>query len=189
MPLVQCTDCLGQVSDRAFDCPHCGAQLRDRPRSKNRGCLIVILAILILGGFFVWRSLHSDEAAPPTAGVAGAIRPSQELLNSSYELDESEYLFQSFELYTDARVHLEVYASPEPVDVMLMTPSDFEGYRKASEEGGSYTYRDALSGKQILRFDKTEILAEGEWTIVIRRPIENILSPQSTTADITLTIY
>ena len=133
--------------------------------------------------------MHSDEAAPPDAGLAGAIRPAQELLDSSRELGEGQYIFQSFELLSAARVHVEIYAAPEPVNVMLMTPSDLDGYREALRAGGGYTYRQALSEKEVIRFDQTEILPEGEWTVVVERPLESLLSPQSTTVDITITVY
>lgn len=193
MPLVKCDECLGQVSDQAFECPHCGVPLRSRPRVK-KGVTWLGLAAFVIAfavGYYVVRAANSDEAAPPSAGLAGALRPSQELLDTSYEIDEGGYFFQSFELLTDARVQLEVYARPESVDVMLMTPSDFENYREVQQDlsGGKFTYRSSLSSKEVVRFDQTEILPKGEYVIVIARPIENVLFPQSTTTDITVTVY
>ena len=133
--------------------------------------------------------MTSEDAAILTTELAEALRSPQEIVNSSYEIDEGEYVFHSFELLTAARVRLQLNARPEPVDVILMTPADFDKYRRASEEGGSYSYRELLSRKQVVQFDSTETLPKGEWTIVVARPIEDIDSPQSTTADITITVY
>lgn len=76
---------------------------------------------------------------------------------------------------------------------MLMTPSDFEGYQQAQstvqESDTAYTHRELLSSENVVRYDQTETLPSGEWIIVIERPLENIFSPESTTVNLTITIY
>lgn len=201
MALIDCWECAREVSDHASTCPHCGAPIEESkdaiPRSKSRrnrtGCLVVVGLVLIVGCFFAWRSLYSDEAAPLSAGLPGAIRPHQELVDESVRIGEGWYKYYSFELYTSARVRVEVYASPAHVNVMLMTPSDFEGYQQAQstvqESDTAYTHRELLSSENVVRYDQTETLPSGEWIIVIERPLENIFSPESTTVNLTITIY
>ena len=161
----------------------------------------------------MWRSLYSDEAAPLSAGLSGAVRPPQELFDESIRIGEGGYKYYSFELYTSARVRVEVYTSPAHVNVMLMTPSDFEGYQQAmrnaehllqsialldlegilesieQDSGIGYTRRELLSSENVVQYDRTEMLPSGEWIIVVERPLENVFSPQSTTANITITVY
>ncbi len=191
MPLIKCEECLGQVSDQAFECPHCGVPLRERPEPKKKvglGEVASFIFILVIA-FLVWRAISSDEAAPLTAGVEGVFRPSQILVDSSHEIDEGEYVHHSFELLTDARVQVVVNSRPETIDVMLMTPAGFERYRIAVEEGGPFTYLEALSEKKVHKFDQTEILSEGKWTIVVTRPIEDRGAPKSTFMTIAITVY
>lgn len=103
MPLIQCTDCLGQVSDRAFDCPHCGAHLRDRPRSKNSGCGIIIAIVIafIAGGLVVLCAqenalssnldlINSQEHSSPTPDVAAIIRDAIAATESDTAIASSE---------------------------------------------------------------------------------------------------
>ena len=201
MALVECWECAREVSDYASTCPHCGAPIEESedaiPRAKSRrsrtGCLVVVGLVLIVGGFFVWRSLHSDEAAPLSAGLPGAIRSPQELVDESVHLPEGWYKYYLLELYTSARVRVELYASLAHVNVMLMTPSDFEGYQQAQstvqESDTAYTHRELLSSENVVRYDQTETLPSGEWVIVLERPLENVSSPQSTTVNLTITVY
>ena len=141
----------------------------------------------------MWRSLYSDEAAPLSAGLPGAIRPPQELADESVHIDEGWYVYYQFELYTSARMRVELYASPAHVNVMLMTPSDFGGYQQAQstvqESDTAYTHRELLSSENVVRYDQTETLPSGEWIIVIERPLEDVSSPQSTTVSLTITVY
>ena len=189
MALTACSECGNQVSDKASKCPHCGASL------KSHGCLIVIGVILIavvafygISWLIEWRAAHSDTAAPPSAGLAGAISPSQELANAAVELDEGQYQYYSFQLKRDSRIHVKIAAAPKHVNVMLMTPSQAELFREASPSEVFY-YSEVLHGDKVVRFDETEIVPEGEWVIVVFRPPENIWSPQSTVVDIMITVY
>ena len=71
---------------------------------------------------------------------------------------------------------------------MLMTPSQAELFRGISP-GETFHYKEALHGDQVIRFEETEIIPEGDWVIVVHRPQESIRSPQSTVADIQITVY
>ena len=189
MALTACPECRGQVSDKAPKCPHCGASL------KSRGCLtaigVLLIAVVAFYGipwFIEWRAAHSDTVALPSAGLAGSISPARELVNEAVELNEGQYQYYSFQLKRDSRVQVKVEAAPKHVDVMLMTPSQAELFRDMSP-GETFHYKEALHGDQVIRFDETEIIPEGEWVIVVFRPLENIWSPQSTVADIEITVY
>ncbi len=57
--LIACTDCGKQISGRAASCPHCGAPTKagqyaaqraahsNRDQTKNIGCLIIVLSIIL----------------------------------------------------------------------------------------------------------------------------------------------
>jgi hypothetical protein len=96
-----------------------------------------------------------------------------------------------FSLPTQARVQVQVTSQPKNVSVMLMTDTDAAEFRKASQKlfGGQYSYRQALSGQNILRMDKTEILPQGNWSIVVMRPSEAILFRESTNAEVKVTVF
>lgn len=59
MPLMNCTECGKEISDKAASCPHCGAPTEwgqketKKERRKKRGnvqgagCLLIILAIIL----------------------------------------------------------------------------------------------------------------------------------------------
>ena len=59
MPLMNCTECGKEISDKAASCPHCGAPTKwgqketKKERRKRRGnvqgagCLLIILAIIL----------------------------------------------------------------------------------------------------------------------------------------------
>jgi hypothetical protein len=100
-------------------------------------------------------------------------------------------MFYTFRLVTDSRVRVQVAAEPKNVDVMLMTKEDQEKFRQAAGKlfGGQYTYRQALSSQQILRMDKTEVVPQGEWSIVVMRPAESLLFQEQTKANVVVTVY
>lgn len=74
---------------------------------------------------------------------------------------------------------------------MLMTREEAEKFKKVSSDlfGGKYTYRQALSSKQILRIDQTETLPQGHWVIVVMRPSESLLFQKGTNVDVVVTAY
>lgn len=209
MALVNCPECGKQVSDLASSCPHCGCPLkgvsappgqsapsnRGSGRRKTHPAVMLLAIILLVGGvggiYLFWRSLNSDSAAPPTAGLAGVLRQPEKLADERIELHEGQYKAYSFSLRSDARVRVAVQAAPKSVDVMLMNSSDFKGFQKASRKlfGGKYTYREALSGQQILSLEKTEMVPSGHWTLVVMRPAEALLFKKGTSASVTVTVY
>jgi len=170
------------------------------PISKSRHAsplpliLLAVLAGVVLVGVLFWvlRSTNSDRAAPLTAGPMAIFRQPKKLVDERIQLNEGNASIHPFTLNADARIQVQVTADPKPVDVMLMTREELEKFQKALASplaGQQYTYRQALSTKQVLRMDKTEILPSGEWSIVVMRPREAILFGAGTSANIIVTAY
>lgn len=210
MALIECPECKKQVSDKAPSCPQCGlplvsapqaptpetpvpseAPVAEKKRTGMRPVFIVLLAIVIGIIFWLWRSATNDRSAPPSAGLSGALRQPKKLVDERIELNEGQSMFYSFRLATDSRVRVQVTAEPKNVDVMLMSKEDQEKFRQVAGKlfGGQYTYRQALSSQQILRMDKTEVVPEGEWSIVVMRPQESLLFRDKTSANVVVTVY
>ncbi len=53
MALQSCPDCEKQVSSTAFECPNCGAILRERPRITFGQVLGAILIAALIVGFIL----------------------------------------------------------------------------------------------------------------------------------------
>ena len=53
MSLVKCKECGADISSDAAACPHCGKPLaptvRPKPQQKTSGCLVILLAIVVIG--------------------------------------------------------------------------------------------------------------------------------------------
>jgi len=206
MALIECRECKKQISDSASSCPQCGAPVTSisatepitphpsKKRTTKRIILIPLVIILILiisVSYWFWRASTSDRAAPPSAGLLAALRPSKKAVDERLELNEGQFVSYSFTLKTDARVQVKVDAEPKHVDVMLMTKEESDRFRKVSGKlfGGEYTYRQALSSKHVLRMDKTEVLPKGEWTIIVMRPLEALILQKATSVNIIVTAY
>ena len=210
MALVNCPDCGKSVSDQAAACPQCGhpikiqaapaaasilvaaaAPARSQERPRTRPIAWVALIILVVGGFLVWRAVNSDTAAPLTAGLTAALRQPHKVVDERIQLKEGEYHVYGFTLNSDARVQVQVGATPKDVDVMLMNKAEFEKFQQVSGSlfGGQYSYRQALSGKGILNLDRTETLPAGTWSIVVMRPSEALLLRKETNASVIVTVY
>lgn len=210
MALIECPECKNQISDKASACPKCGVPIASTPSTpttetpaspevsglakkafKVRPVFLVLLIVAAAGVFWFWRSATSDRAAPPSAGLSGALRQPKKLVDERIELNEGQSMSYSFRLGTDSRVRVQVTAEPKNVDVMLMSKEDQEKFRQVAGKlfGGQYTYRQALSSEKILQMDKTEVVPEGEWSIVVLRPQESLLFQDKTTANVIVTVY
>jgi len=207
MALIECPECKYQISDKAPNCPKCGAPKISRsspspvatnlPKTRRPGKrhttkIIFVFFVLILGiGYWLWRATTSDEAAPLSAGFFAAFRQPERVVNERAELKEGEFASYFFALRTDARVQVQVSAGPKNVDVMLMTKEEAERLRQSPDNlfGGRYTYREDLSSKQVHAMDRTEVLPKGEWTIVVMRPSEGLLPEKGTSVNIIVTTY
>ncbi|MBL5859538.1 zinc ribbon domain-containing protein [Serratia fonticola] len=53
MALVQCKECNGQVSDSAKTCPHCGATIKNKSKSKSSFVALVKTLIIVFCGVFI----------------------------------------------------------------------------------------------------------------------------------------
>ncbi len=203
MALIECPECKREVSDKAPTCPHCGVAIAgaglhkpEVPRiTKKRpvvGPILLLLLIVVGAGLiWLWRAATSEKAAPTSAGPAASLRQPKKLVDERIQLKEGQYIIYSFVLYTDSRVQVQIAAEPKHVDVMLMTKAEAEKFRDVTGNlfGGKYTYRQALSGRLVLKMDKTEILPQGEWSIVVMRPSETLLFGKETAATVTVTAY
>jgi len=210
MALIKCGECGRALSEMAPACPQCGAPAgtpcppgvrsnrapalelpKGKEKNRTRPAFWVALAVMLGGGFFVYRAATSNTAAPPSAGLRATFRQPQKVVSEKISLKEGQAMTYSFQLRTDARVEVKVQATPKDVDVMLMTSAELERFKKATGElfGGRYTYRQALSRKSILNMSQTEILPAGKWAIVVRRPEESVLFGDNTAASVDVTVY
>jgi hypothetical protein len=210
MALIECPECKHQISDKAPACPKCGVPIAStlsvpttettvlpevsgpaKNDFKVRPVFLVLIVVAAAVIFWLWRSATSERAAPPSAGLSGALRQPKKVVDERIELNEGQSMSYSFRLGTDARVRVQVTAEPKNVDVMLMSKEEQEKFHQVMGKlfGGQYTYRQALSSKLILRMDKTEVVPVGEWSIVVMRPQESLLLHEKTTANIVVTVY
>lgn len=206
MALMKCNECGKDVSDKAGTCPNCGApvaiaaQAEQAPRPaavpasagrKTSKWAYVGLAIIAVTVFYIYRAATSDRAAPLSAGLAGALRQPKKIVSDRFSLKEGQAQMFGFNLSRDARVEVNVEASPKNVDVMLMTADDLERFRQAQGKlfGGQYTYRQALSRQATMRMHQTETLPLGSWAIVVQRPQEALIFGHETTVSIDVTVY
>src|SRR4051812_41899682 len=134
MALIKCGECGREVSDKATACPQCGAPIQPQasipltreasppaPKAKTRPVFYVLLGVIAVGCFLVYRAVTNEKAAPPSAGLSAAFRQPQKLVSERVSLKEGQAKMYTFTLRTDARVEVKVEASPKNVDVMLMT--------------------------------------------------------------------
>jgi hypothetical protein len=162
-----------------------------QPKRSIVSAKVIVIVVLIIGGAILWRAANNNRAAPPSAGFVAAFRQPQRVVDQRVALKEGSYVVYSFSLSTDARVQVQVLAAPESVNVLLMTPDDVDRFRKVNDDlfGGKYSYRRALSSKEVLRMDSTEALPMGQWAIVVQRPLEHILFHKNTGANVVVTVY
>jgi hypothetical protein len=199
MALIDCSECSKQVSDKATSCPNCGAPtklkaenrkqtLEEKKRPLVRPVFLVLAAIAAI---LVWRSFNSESTAPASEGLSGLIRKPNKVVNEKIELDEGQYMFYSLLLEKNARVQVQVSASPRKVDVVFLSQSELEVYRDVlnGPPGKTFSYLPSLSSENVLRMDKSFEVSAGSWAIVIRRPNESILFTDKTAAEIIVTIY
>jgi hypothetical protein len=203
---MKCSECGKDVSDKAGACPNCGApvaivaQVEQAPRPapvlasagrKTGKWAYVGLALIVVSVFYIYRATTSDRAAPLSAGLAGALRQPRKIVSERFSLEEGQARMFGFNLNMDARVEVNVEASPKDVDVMLMTADDLAQFKQARGKlfGGKYTYRQALSRQATLKMQQTEVLPLGSWAIVVQRPQEAIIFGDETTVSADVTVY
>ena len=204
MAWKNCAECGKPLSNKDPTCPHCGAAATSgtqsgkpvdtAPRkhlSPRKLVTIVVLIGLECLLFWRWGANNSDKAVPAAAALAAPTSPPEKVVHERNQLQEGQSAAYSFTLNSDARVHLEVTATPKPVDVLLMSSDEAIKFRESQKKvfGGDYAYRQTLSALHILTMDKTDILPQGNWVIVVVRPQETILFRKDTAASMILTIY
>ncbi len=70
MPLIQCHECSGQISDHARTCPHCGAPVIATIKRRQKAALndlIFRLGFGLVVGLVAWFAIHHvmDKAMAP----------------------------------------------------------------------------------------------------------------------------
>jgi hypothetical protein len=163
-----------------------------KQRSTLTTALGIVSLFVIVGLVYLfWNSVTNDKSAPPNTGLIGAFRPAVKIVNERAQLNEGQSKIYSFTLRTDARVQVQVNAQPKNVDVMLMSPAQAQRFADVSGRifDRNYTYNQSLSGLKVLTMDKTAVLSAGEWSIVVKRPVEAVLFQDPTDAQVTVTAY
>jgi hypothetical protein len=204
MALVKCNECGKDISDKASACLNCGAPITataapaaspphagapiKRKTSKWAYLGLVLIALAIFG---IYRARTSDKAAPLSSGLGGAIRQPVKVVSDRFSLKEGAAQMFSFTLNSDARIEVDVTASPKNVDVMLMTAPELEKYKRVLGKlfGGEFTHRQALSQQATMKMHKTEVIPAGAWAVVVQRPQEAMLFHHETVVNLDVTAY
>jgi ABC-type nitrate/sulfonate/bicarbonate transport system permease component len=61
MPLIQCHECSGQVSDHARTCPHCGAPVIATIKRRQKAAWVALgiqLAFVLIFAIAAWFVVH-----------------------------------------------------------------------------------------------------------------------------------
>lgn len=203
MALIQCAECQKEVSNKALSCPNCGAPVSGISSAEAISMPIApslgkrpfvrpgfLLAFVLAATFFVIFG-RGVTSMPIVGELLAFFREPQKVVDERVRLNERTSNIYSFRLDADSRVRVQVNAHPNAVDAMLMTQVQADKFKAVSKKllGGKFTYQQALSSKNVLRMDKTELLPAGEWAIVVSRPSEGILFQESSTADVVVTVY
>ncbi len=152
-----------------------------KPKARVRVATVVLLLVLaVVAYFFVKLTTGSS--------VRSAVAGPETIVSETVSLNEGEGRQYSFTLPTQRRVEVSVTANPKPVNVFLMNEQDWQAYEKARKKvlGGTFTYRQALSGKSVLNMKQSDILPAGSWRIVIDRPSQSLLGGKSTAATVSV---
>lgn len=71
MPLINCPECLGEISDSAYKCPKCGVELR-KPTRSFIGKIIKLSFILFNCFMGLWIFTGMEAASDHMSGMTGA---------------------------------------------------------------------------------------------------------------------
>ena len=167
------------------------------PRRRLSSKKLAFVAVLIGLEFLVfWRrgANNRDKAAPSAATFVAPGSPPQSVLHQRNQLKEGESATHSFFLAQNARVHIEITATPKPVDVMVMTSDEAAKFQQGQGKffaflAPEYTYRQTLSAQDVSTMDRSDILPPGNWVIVITLPRQAVFFKKDTAVSTILTIY
>lgn len=154
----------------------------------TKGTNTILVALLLVAACpLYWLVLNTAHTSVPWLNAP--LRQPQRIANERIHLAEGEYIVYSFD--GGAEVQLQLSATPKQVDVMLMTRPQADVFRKNADSlfGGTYEYFPALSGKKILRMDKTATVPGGAWSIIVMRPEESVLFKDGTNVEVNITRF
>ncbi len=157
------------------------------PPKKKQGITAsrVVLWSILLGLIFVFFKMKTGSS------LAGAVTGPQTIVSETISLKEGQAMGYGFRIPSDRRVEVKVSANPKPVNVMLMTESQWAKYNEAhgSLFGGQYEYKQALSKKSVLQMGESDVLPAGSYRIVVERPQEALIFKKETAATISIIGY
>jgi hypothetical protein len=160
-----------------------------RKKSSWAEAIAGIVGTLVVGAIAIYFISVLFHRRPPNP--LSALSGPETLVSETISLKEGNAMSYPVYLPSPREVRVTVSASPEAVDVMLMSQSEWERFRevKGNLFGGRYTYRRALSRKSILSMEETDTLPAGAWRIVVERPSESLLFTESTAATVKILAY
>jgi hypothetical protein len=115
----------------------------------------------------------------------------QTIVSETISLKEGQAMGYGFRIPSDRRIEVNVTASPKPVNVMLMSETQWKKYNEVRGKlfGGQYEYKQALSKQAVLQMKEGDILPAGSYRIVVERPEEALVFKKETAASVTIIGY
>jgi hypothetical protein len=109
---------------------------------------------------------------------------SQKLISEKISLEPGQGTQYELNLLVAARVHFEILASPDPIDVRVFAASRLGSSQLPSRQTVA---PPLLSHPAALAVMKTELLAAGRWVIAVERPPSRSPRMRSTTVSLDVT--
>ncbi|HEY2384929.1 MAG TPA: hypothetical protein VGK48_27455 [Terriglobia bacterium] len=152
--------------------------------------VVIALEFLIFGR----PGANNRRQDIPAAAFATPTSPPQDVIHQRSQIKEGDSATRAFFLDKDSRVRIEITATPRPVDVMIMTGDEAAKFREGEGKffaflAPEYTYQKSLSAQDVMTMDKTDILPQGNWVLVIAHPREAVFFKKDTVVSTVLTIY
>lgn len=191
MALITCRECGKEISGKAAACPSCGLPAPGVSPGRKAIGLGVLLALVAVFLAFAWMDqrasdrMHQQEQVRLAEERAQLMQPRKVVDRTAKKIEEGTYVSYPFVLAFDSRVHVHVAANPMPVEVIVLPAHAVA--RFAKNPSGPYTHMPSLSGKQLWTMDRSDVLRQGEWVLVVVRPRETLLFPKSTAANVVVT--
>jgi hypothetical protein len=156
---------------------------RPAPKRKNVSTLRSLIGLAILGTVIYIGYKISNGSSVKTA-VSGP----EKIFDETVRLDEGDARSYSFTVSSSRRIHVSLHASPKRVNVILMTASDFDEYKRARGKlfGGGYHYLRAISAKGVLDAEQEDVLPSGTYHVIVERPRDSIVLTDATSAHVVI---
>ena len=216
MALIKCSECGSDLSDKAAACPKCGAPnirsaTAERPtqgppsgrdaadtaspisteatagpvKSRRVRPFTLILFLALIGIAYLVVKIKSGSS------LRGAVAGPRAIVSETVSLEGGQAKSYGFTLAAPLLIDLSVDANPRPVNVMLMSEDEYASYEKARQKllGGHYTYRQSLSSMSVLHLQKSDVLPDGAWRVVLERPQEGAFGGRDSSVTVKIVGY